>query len=160
VNVRTLVRGFVAALPLAACGSQPAAERTPTAPTTAATAPATAAAVSLAPSTVPPPETPAPRPSSSPRAQRPADPVPDTLTSVGEACTRDRDCALLFTQQGCCSCGSVVPLTVRALEERARESLPRERCELIDCRTPECRGPGIEGYRPVCINHSCGAVRR
>lgn len=146
-RARRFVGIFLCLGAVAACGeklradrpSQGAIERPPPANSLAVTPSAPASAAPPAPSN---------------------DPVPPTLTSTGEACTNDKECTLLFEQGGCCSCGTILPLTLQALHERARESLPSKHCELAKCAKAPCRGPAIEDFRPVCINHSCGAVRR
>lgn len=150
-SVRDAVSVFLL-MPLAACGEKPHADGPPA--HSQAIAPAVPSSAPVA-SAAPPPATAPP-----PRAAVAEDPAPATLTSTGEACTSDKECALLFSQVGCCSCGRVVPLTVRSLQERARESVPSKHCERVECAVRECRGLGIEAYRPVCIDHSCGAVRR
>jgi hypothetical protein len=134
--------------PVAACGEKPRADRP------AATIPVERPppANSLAITSAPPSATTPPAP--------PNDPVPQTLTATGAPCTSDKECTLLYEPGGCCSCGYVLPLTVQSLHERARESLPSRHCELAQCAKPQCNGPGIEDFRPLCINHSCGTVRR
>lgn len=140
--------GLFLALALAACGAGRNADPT----TTPAAASQAVASSSAAPALSVLTDSSPPAPPKAPDRQ--------PLTSTGEACTSDMECALLFEQGGCCSCGYVAPLTVKSRDERAHESLPSKHCELVHCAKPPCRGPGIEDFRPVCINHSCGAVRR
>ncbi len=134
---------------VAACGEKPRVDRPPATIPVERPPPANSLAITSAPPSA-----------TTPPAPPPNDPVPQTLAATGDPCTSDKECTLLYEPGGCCSCGYVLALTVQSLHERARESLPSKHCELAHCAKPQCNGPGIEDFRPVCINHSCGAVRR